>query len=400
MYSFGVNQPYQLLIYTNTGTNDIFDVSSLAHDIEHMTFLHGQPGKLTFTLEKDPNNILEISNGSAVSFRYDNQNVFFGYVFNVGTDRSEAYSVTAYDKLRYFANHDYFNCVDMSLVDVFTTICTRAKLGNPLIVTSFGEKKIRDRHFVDASYFDMIDYAIDDYLKMYNGKNTLFFEYAIESDIYTKENSMTSKGRHNYLFFVRDNFGNLELQEVSEKYESDSKKNNGALVIGTKSLLTDYKYEIGIDSNTYTQIMAMVDSKEKTKDEDGKSKTLKTCAAVKPDKDSDLSFFEAQERYGVLRKIVNIKNGFEEDKNFQFKLDNYCKAFLELHGKPSKTVKLEALGVTGLNAGDCFVFQLDKLNMKQSVYITSAVHHYRANHHTMSLEIAALDSMPETLGRM
>ena len=127
---------------------------------------------------------------------------------------------------------------------------------------------------------------------------------------------------------------------------------------------------------------------------------MKTCAAVKPDKDSDLSFFEAQERYGVLRKIVNIKNGFEEDKNFQFKLDSYCKAFLELHGKPSKTVKLEALGVTGLNAGDCFLFQLDKLNMKQSVYITSAVHHYRANHHTMSLEIAALDSMPETLGRM
>lgn len=389
-----MNKPFQVLIHTNLGTNDIYDVSTLAHNIQHSTFLHGSPGKLSFILEKDPKNILEISLGYGVSFRYDGKNVFYGYIFKIGTDRTEAYQVTAYDQLRYFANHDYLNCVDMSLVDLFETICSRTETKPYSIKSTKGRNKIRDKHFCDVSYFDMMKYAIDDYMKVYKGKNRLSKkEYFV--DDYRLGDFTRSEVMENYMFFVRDNFGTLELHEVSEKYMDDSERNGGALIIGTGSLLLDYKYDIDIDSNTYTQILAICNTNKKTDD----GNELNTRHALKPDGTSDISYFDVQKRYGILRKVVNVKNVFANDDEFNKELNNYCELFLDVLNKPSKTAKLDALGVTGLNAGDCFVFQLDKLNVKQSVYITSATHNYDADMHTMSLEIAAIDNMPETLGR-
>ena len=74
---------YQLIIQ-NIESGEIFDVSELASQIRYFSDMEGQPGKLSFILEKDPNDILKISVGSIVLFKVVEDKVekgiFFGWI--------------------------------------------------------------------------------------------------------------------------------------------------------------------------------------------------------------------------------------------------------------------------------------------------------------------------------
>ena len=60
----------------------------------------GVPGKLTFTVFDDGE--LKFSYGSAVTFKYNKQNVFYGFVFKVTPRPDGLTDIVAYDQLRYF----------------------------------------------------------------------------------------------------------------------------------------------------------------------------------------------------------------------------------------------------------------------------------------------------------
>ena len=152
------------------GKVDIFDVSEIVHDIEYSTSLKGYPGKLTFKLGKS--NILTMSLGDTVEFRFNDLDVFKGYVFALSTTDKEEYSVTAYDQMRYLQNHDYyFTDGTESASDIFTKICNNAgfkdyDFSNKKMISSFkvvnpSNTKISAHTFSDASYFDILQYAIE-----------------------------------------------------------------------------------------------------------------------------------------------------------------------------------------------------------------------------------------------
>ena len=140
----------------------IFDVSTLLHDVQYYTSLQGQPGKLTFTLEKDPNGLLQLSMGSLVKFWNDDIQVFYGYVFTIDTDKDERLKVTAYDQMRYLQNHDYLFMSNMNLTELFKKICTQTELKYRIMghAKEVDEVKLHSHHFNDVSYFDMLQYAI------------------------------------------------------------------------------------------------------------------------------------------------------------------------------------------------------------------------------------------------
>ena len=98
------------------------------------------------------------------------------------------------------------------------------------------------------------------------------------------------------------------------------------------------------------------------------------------------------EKYGLLRKIQNVKNAMDE-----VKLKEYAKLALKVYSSPSRTMKLEALGFNGINAGDGFLLRLKKLGIESMVYVLSATHHYNADLHTMTLEVSTADNMSEVL---
>lgn len=56
------------LYLQNSNNGTIFDISELASTISITKNIDGNAGKLTVLLQKDPRNLLQISNGSIVSF--------------------------------------------------------------------------------------------------------------------------------------------------------------------------------------------------------------------------------------------------------------------------------------------------------------------------------------------
>lgn len=390
-----------------------FDISSLVHDIEHTTSLYGQPGKLTFLIEKDPNDILQISCGSLVQFWCDDFPVFYGYIFKIGTDRTECYKVTAYDQMRYLQNHDYLLLKDMSLVDVFNKICNALKIENKKILGKAKTSVIKikgEKHFADTSYFDILKYCIDQSnVEQSNISN-------VDDDgkfIQTYDVKSLNK-TFQIMFFIRDNFGTLELNDIESNvkyrrinndegksklgwyggklvgYREDLIPQLEPLIIGDESLLTDYKYELDIDKETYNEIYVMNTTSDgkSEKTEDGRylvTSDGKRLGVAEQDNSSI-------KKYGLLRKIQNVKNAMDEAK-----LKEYAKLALKVYSSPSRTMKLEALGFNGINAGDGFLLRLKKLGIESMVYVLSATHRYNADLHTMTLEVSTADNMSEVL---
>lgn len=444
-----------------------FDVTELAYNIIHTTTLQGQAGKLTFSLKKDPNDILQVSMGSVVKFWCDDIPIFYGYVFNLKTNREESYQITAYDQMRYLQNHDYFLAENLSLQEIFRKICTQLKLRYKILGHAKLEQdaKIEKHLFADVSYFDIIQYAINE-TNVFNtrkdfeqksktldigttvsfvggnsyvsptssipastnrtaGKATItniskgslhpYHLVGTTSDVYgwcdedsiSIDDSTKNLINQNY-YFIRDNFGTLELNDIESnvkyrktgidgemtkvwtgtewyKYDESQRENLEPLIIGDESLLTDYDYELDIDRDTYNELYLM--------------QSVKTTSTTKDRNTTDKKLILAKQsedtirKWGLLRKITNIKgSNFTESE-----LEEYAKLSLETGAQVSKTLKLEALGYNGVNAGDGFLLRLKKLGIEEMMYVISATHHYDSNKHTMSLDVSTSKNLTEVI---
>ena len=73
-----INQIY-VTSFDSKGNKHTYDISSLVDSIQHSTVLEGQAGKLTFQMQKNPEeNKLIIYNGSIIQFYRDKVGIFFG----------------------------------------------------------------------------------------------------------------------------------------------------------------------------------------------------------------------------------------------------------------------------------------------------------------------------------
>ena len=64
------------------------------------------PGKLTFSVVKD--DLINFTEGNAVSLKVDGKGVFYGFVFSKQRDKGNTIKVVAYDQLRYLKNKDTY----------------------------------------------------------------------------------------------------------------------------------------------------------------------------------------------------------------------------------------------------------------------------------------------------
>ena len=328
---------YQLIIQ-NIESGEIFDVSELASQIRYFSDMEGQPGKLSFILEKDPNDILKISVGSIVLFKVVEDKVekgiFFGYIFTLGTDATEAYEVVAYDQMRYLKNENVLNMENETASTWFNRICNILSIGgNRCSIITPSSYVLPTRLFNKQSYYSMIDWAC-------------------------KETLLKSKDKPFY--FIRDVFGVLEFNEL-ENAKTD-------YIIGDESMLTDYKYELDIDSDTYNKVSIV-----KVSEKEGKIIRKYAESTVNRIKWGDLGFI----------KTVGDKM---EEKEMQ----DYANQILLLKNKVKKTMKLNALGIPDLRAGSSFLFRLNKLNIMEWMYITSITHNYDKDFHTMEMEVSII----------
>lgn len=323
---FNPHAKNQVLI-TNLYDNDkteTFDVSNLVENLQYSTVLM-EAGKLTFNLHKDPNNF-KAFNGSKVQFTRDGEGIFLGNIFKMGTDATDIYKIVAYDQMRYLKYEDVLFVNDITVSDLFVKICTIFQIPNYKVVTPCSYKVPK---------------------KVYKGNLMDVLKEQIRFANYAEKKQ----------YFIRDNFGVLEFNEYSNCMTN--------LVIGDGSLLTSYQYEIGIDSNTYNQLVFYK--------EDGQSKKL----IKRIEKDSG-----TQKRWGVLQKVFEMPENQNEEQ-----LSETAKKYLGYYNVESRTFKLSALGVDGINAGNGIIGKIEKLNTNMNMLVTAATHNYTKDMHSMELDV-------------
>ena len=393
---------YTLLITHKDDSNNLstFDVSELAHNIEFTTSLDSQPGKLTFTLERDPNQILEISMGSYVHFFSNGNAVFYGRVFSIQTDATEVYKVVAYDAMRYMKNTDAILIEDKTLKEIFEEILNKHNLQTSLgkWADTYNFLPLQSHNFWNESVFNIIQYYIDEETR--NNELT-----------YDEKGNVQTVGRR---FYMSCRLDKVELREVLYDFfhNDDGSLKDTFLVIGDESLLTDYNYKLDIDDKVYNRLIFVANKEDDNSSLDtGEGNDENTTNTQVTEKQlvaaidagwiikntrTSLDYTSIGEntlsKWGVLSTVIELKNLSPQNN-----LEEYMKAAVSVYSQPNRSLKLNAIGYDGVIAGSGFYLHLSKLNINCPVYVISATHKYDADVHTMQLEIATSSTIRKFL---
>ncbi len=188
--------------------------SSIIKDsIKWETERKGTPGKLTFTVIKDKT--ADFNEGNPVLFKYNGENVFYGFVFSKSRDKEHHINVTAYDQLRYLKNKQTYAYKNKSADELIKMIAKDFKLQiGELESTGYKMDDIQD----NATLFDIIQNSLNETIL---NKNQMFVLY--------------------------DDFGKLTL------------KNATNMLIPTDFIISEdtaqnFDYKSSIDDQTYNQI--------------------------------------------------------------------------------------------------------------------------------------------------
>lgn len=196
----------------------------LEDSIDWKTEREGTPGQLTFKILKDSN--LKIEEGNAVRFKFDNENVFYGFIFTIDRTKEKSISITAYDQLRYLKNKDTYVYTNKTANELIVMLAQDFNLNLGTIEnTGF---KIASRVEENEELFEMIKNALD--LTLQN-KKTIYVLY--------------------------DDFGKLTLKNIQ----------NMIVNILVDETAGDYTYKTSIDSDVYNKIKLTFDNEDTGKRE-------------------------------------------------------------------------------------------------------------------------------------
>lgn len=314
------------LYLQNSNTGKIYDISQVAEQVQISQTLDGDAGKLTCILQKDPNNQLQIANGSIISFIVNGTGFFFGYVFKIGTDADQNYKITCYDQMRYLKNSDVYTTANMTSSQIFEKICQDYSLNYTVKVPSY---------YIPQPY-------------VHDGKT-----------LYTiiKRGIDLADIAENAQYFIADRFGTLTWSEYS--YEKTN------IQLGGGSLMTSYQYEKSIDDDTYNQVKMYRDNQD----------TGKRDIWIVRDGDNII-------KWGMLQFLKKA----DDDANAG-QIRETAENYLKVKNRETETLKLEAEGILELTVGKGIKFVLPREGIDKWLWIKSSTHTFTKYSHTMDLEL-------------
>lgn len=300
----------------------IYEISELVKSVSYTDKLNDGCSKLEFSYIDDD---LRIQNGSVVRFRYDEANIFYGYVFKHDQNKQKEITVTAYDQLRYCKAKDTIVVKNDTIDSLVRKMCNyfNLKVGT---LASTGYKlptSVQD----DKTWLDIIYTAISDTL-MNTGK----------------------------WYCLRDEFGSIAVRDL-EELQLD-------LVLGDESLAYDYEYGKSIDDNFYNQIKIVSDNET----------TGKRDVYIAKDSNSIA-------KYGLLQYFEVLDKNYNPSQA-KVKTDT----LLKLYNREVETLELNCLGDTRVRAGNSFFGQIEDINLNRRLIVRSVTHKFIPVH-TMSLEV-------------
>lgn len=296
--------------------------------IEWSTERRGTPGKLTFKVIDD--GYLRFSEGSAVRFKSDGKNIFYGFVFSQKRSRDSIVNVTAYDQLRYLKNKD--TCVyENKTAAQFVKMLAGDFHLNAGIIEETGFV-IASRVEENTTLFDMIENALD--LTLQNTRQ---------------------------MFVLYDDFGKLTLKNISSMYV----ENGGNYLLIDEESGENYDYSSSIDSETYNKIKLTYDNEE----------TGKRDVYMAQD-GSHIN------QWGVLQYFDTLSEG----ENGRAKAD----ALLKLYNKKTRNLQIKnAFGDPRVRAGSMVAVKMNLGDVKLNNFmlVEKAKHTFKHGEHFMDLTL-------------
>ena len=198
------------------------DITQIAENVKYVAPWNNGPSTLTFSYHPDKGKIFD--RGTVVSFSFSGANLFYGWLFKVEVKRDKV-SCTCYDQLRYLKAQDTLmrqaEPLDAFLNRVGATLGDRIRLGQ----VDSTEYPLPKYNFDNKTYLDMLYQSISD--------------------------NLVGNGYH---YTLRDNFGAIDLRDTVDL--------RLPLIIGDRSLATDYGYIVSIDDDTYNFVKVAKDDKK------------------------------------------------------------------------------------------------------------------------------------------
>ena len=321
-------QKTELVIASKAG--GMIEISGLVESCEWVTNRTGQPGKFTFTYLKDKD--VTFTEGDVVRFSVDGQVQFYGWVFTRSETRWGEVSVTCYDRLRYLKANASYTFYSQSAGDILRQIAGDLQLDVGTVEdTGYKLPSLVEQ---DQTCLDILQAAI--------------------------EQTLLNTGR---VFVLYDDGQGLALQEAANMMSD--------VVIGDRSLLTDYTYTTDIDKQTYNSIKL-----------------------VRPNEETGRADVYIQEDSGTIGQwgLLQLYQKVDGDAN-EAQIKAQAAATLEYYNRVLKTLKISSLGVPGLHAGQMILVKADGMGgtgVSQYVMLERVSHRWENGVHTMDLETMEL----------
>lgn len=314
------------LLIANKSSGKIWEVSNCAQSVTWTTNRTGSPGTLKFTVNKAGD--LSYTEGDVVRFSVDGQLQFYGWVFTKSKNRWGEIETTCYDRLRYLKANASYAFYGQKVGDIIKQIAEDFQLttGN-LADTGYAIPSLIEE---DQACLDIIEGAIQQTLL-----NT--------GDI--------------YVFY--DDGNGLSLQRPEDMISN--------VMIGEKSLLTDYTYKTDIDEQTYNSVKLARPNEE----------TGRADVVIAQDSDHI-------GQWGLLQLYQTVDGDVNDAQ-----MKEQAEASLTYYNRRMRTLKFSTLGVPGLRAGQMVYMQipgLGDINLDQYVLLEKVDHTWENSVHTMEIE--------------
>jgi hypothetical protein len=304
-------------------TDRIYEISELAKSISFTDKLNDGCSKFEFSYVDDN---LRLENGSVIRFKYNDDNIFYGYTFKHGQNKRKEISVTAYDQLRYCKAKDTIVVKNDTVTTLVRKMCNYFELSIGLLTDTI--YKLATSVQDDKTWLDIIYKALSD--------------------------TLMNKGKW---YALRDEFGSVAIRDL-EDLKLD-------LVLGDESLCYDYEYQKSIDDDFYN-VIKLVSDNETTGQRD-----------VYISKDNT-----SIGKFGLLQYFeVLDKNG--NPSQAKAKAD----MLLSLYNRETEILTLNCLGDTRVRAGTSFYASIEDVGLNKRLLVKSVTHEFLPVH-TMTVEVA------------
>ncbi|WP_053072725.1 XkdQ/YqbQ family protein [Lactiplantibacillus herbarum] len=272
--------------------------------------------------------------GDIVEFYWDNTKVFYGYVFDFKYT-NEKFTVTAYDKLRYFKNQDSLVWPVSTLSQRFTKVAKMAGVSYRVVNNS--EHKLVAEVADGKSYFDML-----------------------QSSIETTQKATGSQ------FFLATNYDTVELRKAPYKETT--------LVVGDKSLMTKFEYEQSIDDAA--NVVRVI------RENEDKGQRSTATAGTKDPSNTSFTAVTASGNINKWGRLQTIETA--EEKANEAQMRQQAKDLLKSKNKPTNKLTLTVIGDPALVAGNSAWLKVQSLADigygTQAMLITKATHRFSADY--------------------